>query len=93
MFGVIGWKLFVERRPVAEIFAGLRRHVPELEFLFVAIAMPLIFLNLSVSASPVIGGYLSVPVLCFVMVLATATAGRGIRAPVPVIAGRSLVAD
>jgi hypothetical protein len=67
-----------ERPGRAALWQGIRSESKALWFLAATILVPLVFLNLSLSKSPVIGGILSIPVLLVVMVLMCASRNDGV---------------
>jgi hypothetical protein len=65
-----------QHRGLADLWQSIRRQRHAFLFLSAVILVPLAFLNLSVSKSPVVGGILSIPILLIVAVMMSALPDR-----------------
>jgi hypothetical protein len=74
-----GWSLWNDRVTISELFTRLRRFRQEFVTLGLAILIPVAFLTINVSKSPVVGGIVAVPILLALVLFGAAVWPRGGR--------------
>ena len=74
-----GWSLWSQRVTTSELFTRLRRFRQEFITLGLAILIPVAFLTINVSKSPVVGGIVAVPILLALVLFGAAVWPRGGR--------------
>src|SRR6266404_5470874 len=72
-----GWSLWSDRVTTSELFARPRRFQQEFITLGLAILIPVAFLTINVSKSPVVGGIVAVPIVLALVLFGAAVWPRG----------------